>query len=326
MRTDSLKLVDMIWLEDEFMSGLPLRRTWGNEEIFLDYWGCYEQVFDKRPVGSKSNRDLLLSEEEGTFLLLRSEHVDQIIQSLNSHIDELRITTKEQLATLEKWRSLSLANHRHMVAYIFNRDEERGATAPYDRPAAASDQSTTDSTGERDRPLDVAGKQTEAGTGIEPAAGTSGRKLLEVKIRNLQFILIVLLGLFMVPLGSSLLISELSKGSKLAPALLMIGLTTLIIYGAIAWLFRRGHVKAVKYFSDEGLVRNDGKNFAWTDLSRVVDRIRLNRVTNFKGIWRTEIQFKNGESAWLLPTKISNLPEVYELVRSLPCEHSEVRT
>jgi hypothetical protein len=129
----------------------------------------------------------------------------------------------------------------------------------------------------------------------------------------------------MVPLGSLLLISELSKGSKLAPAMLMIGLMPLITFGAVAWLFRRGHVKAVKYFSVEGLVRNDGKNFAWTDLSRVVDRIRLNRVTNFKGIWRTEIQFKNGESAWLLPTKISNLPEVYELVRSLPCEHTEVR-
>lgn len=326
MKTDSLKLVDMIWLDEEITSCRPLRRAWGEEEIFLDYWGLYEQVFAERPNGSMSSRELLQPEGEGTFLLLRSEHVDQIIKSLNSHIDELRITSKEQLTTLEKWRSLSLANHQHMVAYISNRVEGHNAVAPWDEPPAASDQSTTDSTGERDRPSDVAGNQTSVGIGIEPDAVTSGRKLLEVKIRNLQFILIVLLGLFMIPLGSSLLISELSKRSKLAPAMLMIGLTTLMMYGAIAWLFRRGHVKAVKYFSDEGLVRNDGKNFAWTELSRVVDRIRLNRVTNFKGIWRTEIQFKNGESAWLLPTKISNLPEVYELVRSLPCEHTEVRT
>jgi hypothetical protein len=129
----------------------------------------------------------------------------------------------------------------------------------------------------------------------------------------------------MVPLGSLLLISELSKGSKLAPAMLMVGLMPLIMYGVVGWLYRRSYVKSVKYFSDEGLIRNDGKSFAWADLSRVVDRIRLNRVTNFKGTWRTEIEFKNGESAWLLPTKISNFTEVYELVQGLPCEHTEVR-
>jgi hypothetical protein len=325
MKTDSLKLVDMIWLDEEITSCLPLRRAWGEEEIFLDYWGCYEQVFAECPDGSISSRDLLQPEGEGTFLLLRSEHVDRIIKSLYSHIDELSVTTKEQLATLEKWKSLSLANHQHMVAYIFNRGEERDETEAHAQPLAEGDPSTTDGTGERARPSGVAVNQPEADIGIETDAGTSGKRLLEVKTRNLQFILIVLLGLFMIPLGSLLLIGELSKGSKLAPAMLMIGLMTLIMYGVVAWLFRRAHVKAVKYFSDEGLVRNDGKRFAWTELSRVVDRVRFNRATNFKGIWRTEIQFKNGESAWLLPTKISNLPEVYALVRGLPCEHTEVR-
>jgi hypothetical protein len=129
VKTDSLKLVDMIWLDDEITSCRPLRRAWGEEEIFLDYWGRYEQVFAERPHGSISSRELLQPEEEGTFLLLRSEHVDQIIKSLYSHIDELSVMTKEQLGVLEEWKSLSLADHRHMVAYIFNRGEERGATA-----------------------------------------------------------------------------------------------------------------------------------------------------------------------------------------------------
>jgi hypothetical protein len=325
MKTDSLKLVDMMLLDDEISSCLPLRRAWGEEEIVLDYWGCYDQVFDERPHGSISSRELLQPEEEGTFLLLRSEHVDQIIKSLYNHIDDLSVMTKEQLSTLEKWKSLSLANHRHMVAYIFNRGEERGATAARAQPSAANDASTIISAGERDRASDIAAYQTTVGIGIKPWAGASGKKRLEVKTLNRQFISLVLLGLFMIPLGSLLLISELSKGSKLAPAMLMIGLMPLVMCGAVAWLFRRSYVKSVKYFSDEGLVRNDGKGFAWIDLSRVVDRIRLNRATNFKGLWRIEIQFKNGESAWLLPTKISNFPEVYELVRSLPCEHTEVR-
>lgn len=45
---------------------------------------------------------------------------------------------------------------------------------------------------------------------------------------------------------------------------------------------------------------------------------------NTKALWRTEIQFKNGESAWLLPTKVSNFREASEFVLNLPCEHTEV--
>jgi len=325
MKTDSLKLVDMMWLDEEISSCRPLRRAWGEEEIFLDYWGRYDQVFAERPNGSISSRELFQPEEEGAFLLLRSEHVDQIIKSLYSHIDELSVMTKEQLGTLEEWKSLSLANHRHMVAYIFNRGEERGTTGARAQPLVACEPPTTNGTGERGRPSDVAGNQAEVRTGIKLAAGANGKKRLEVKTLNRQFVSLILLGLLMVPLGSLLLISELLKGSKLAPAMLVIGFMPLIMCGVVAWMFRRAYVKSVRYFSGEGLVLNDGRSFAWTDLSRVVDRVRFNRVTNFKGIWRIEIQFKNGESAWLLPTKISNFPEVYELVRSLPCEHTEVR-
>lgn len=160
---------------------------------------------------------------------------------------------------------------------------------------------------------------------VEIRPGPKSTKRLEVKTRSLQFAMLILLGLFMVPLGTLLLIGELSKGSRLAPAPLAVGLAPLAAYGAVVWLFRRAHVRSVKYFSDDGLVRNDGRSLAWADLGRVVDRIKLNRVTGIKYIWRTEIHFNNGDSAWLLPTKIGNLPEVYELVSTLPCEHTEVR-
>jgi hypothetical protein len=305
MKPDSLKLVDMMWLDEEISSCLPLRRAWGDEEIFLEHWGRYKQVFGERPEGSISNRDLLQPDEEGTFLLLRSEHVERILKSLYSHVEELSVMTKEQLGTLEEWKSLSLATHRHMVAYIFNHVHGGGTT--------------TEAVGRSE--VDVEIRPDAARDG----AKRDGAKRLEVKTGSRQFILVVLLGLFMIPLGSLLLISELSKGSKLAPAMLLVGFAPLITYGVVAWLFRRAYVKSVKYFSDEGLVLNDGRSFAWADLNRVVDRIRLNRITGLKFIWRTEIHFKNGEAAWLLPTKITNFTEVYKLVGSLPCEHAEVR-
>lgn len=301
MKADSLKLVDMIWLDEEISSSRPLRRALGDEEIFLDYWGRYEQVFDKRPAGSVSSQELFQPEAEGVFLLLRSEHVGEIIKALRKHSDELRVTTLEQLDTLERWESLSLANHRHMVAYIFSDGRGVGVKAGDTWHAAVETKAT------------------------KPSEGARAVKPLAVKTRSLQLISLVLLGLFMVPLGLLLLIGELSKGSRLSLARLLVGLAPLVIFGVVAWLFRRAYVKSVRYFSAEGLTRNDGRSFAWADLSLVVNRIRLNRTTGVKFIWRTELQFREGESAWLLPTKISNFSEVYELVRGLPCEHTEVR-
>lgn len=143
----------------------------------------------------------------------------------------------------------------------------------------------------------------------------------EVKADNLQFIMVIILGLFILPLGLFNLISGLTKG--FAPARLGIGLMTLALYGAVVWLVRRGHSRSVKSFSDLGLLRNDGRSFAWDDLSRVVDQVRFR--ANIKVIWRTEIQFKDGESAWLIPAKVSNYREVSEYVYKLPCEQTEVR-
>jgi hypothetical protein len=146
---------------------------------------------------------------------------------------------------------------------------------------------------------------------------------LEVKTSKLSFILAVLLGIIFVPLSLLSLINGVLYGIKIVP--LGIGLMMLITFFGVLLLVRRGHSNSVKYFSDEGLMRNDGRSFAWTDLSRVVNQIRITSVAHgTKALWRTEVQFRNGDSAWLIPTKISNFGEVSDFVNSLPCEHTEV--
>ena len=147
---------------------------------------------------------------------------------------------------------------------------------------------------------------------------------LEVKADNLQFILVILLGLFFLPFGLFNLINGLAEG--FAPARAGLGLAMLALYGVVIWLVRRGHGRSVKYFSGSGLVRNDGRSFAWADLSRVVNQVRFRpEAPTTKVLWRTEIQFKGGESAWLIPAKVSNYREAREYVDNLPCEHTEVR-
>lgn len=146
---------------------------------------------------------------------------------------------------------------------------------------------------------------------------------LQVKTSKLHFILVILLGLFFVPLGSMIVINGLLKGRVLAP--LVIGTFSLGGYALVVWAVRRGHGRSVRSFSEEGLLRNDGRQFLWTDLSRVVNQIRINPKFHTRGIWRTEIHFRNGECAWVIPLKVSNYREVSEYVRRLPCEHTETR-
>jgi hypothetical protein len=138
---------------------------------------------------------------------------------------------------------------------------------------------------------------------------------LEVRADKLTLVLVILLGLFFVPMGLALLTS-----AGIARA--AIGLVCLMLFGVVVWLVRRGHKKSVRRFSAEGLVRNDGQSFAWPELCRVVDRVRVRNGRKY--LWRTEIQFNNGASAWLIPSKIRNYGEVAALVRGLPCEHTEV--
>ena len=145
---------------------------------------------------------------------------------------------------------------------------------------------------------------------------------LNVKTSKMQFILIGLLGVFFVPAGVWMLIKAVLNKFELFP--LVFGVALLATFSGILWLVLRGYSKSIKSFTDEGLTRNDGKQLAWTNLSRVVNQIRLNPGTNRKQLWRTEIQFSDGAAAWLIPSKIVNLQEVTAFVNNLPCEHGEV--
>jgi hypothetical protein len=145
---------------------------------------------------------------------------------------------------------------------------------------------------------------------------------LEVKGSKTQFVLVILLGLFFIPMGLVCVVSGLLRGVKIVP--LGIGLMCLLMFGVIVWLILRAYRKSVKYLSEEGLVRNDGRSLSWSELSRVVDKVRV-RPSGRKTLWRTEIRFKDGESAWVIPMKVSNYAELGPLVDSLPCEHTEER-
>jgi hypothetical protein len=91
-----------------------------DEEIYLDYWGCYSHVFSGHPEGSISSLDYLPNQVEEIFLLLRPEHVDQMTKSLHEHADDLRVMKAVDIERLEEWRDIGAADPGFMVAYHFD--------------------------------------------------------------------------------------------------------------------------------------------------------------------------------------------------------------
>jgi len=64
--------------------------------------------------------------------------------------------------------------------------------------------------------------------------------------------------------------------------------------------------------------------FPWSDLTGVVVQYRLMSFKHkTKQVWRIEIQFQGGRSAWLIPIRVANYEEVEAVVRELPCPHTE---
>jgi hypothetical protein len=125
-------------------------------------------------------------------------------------------------------------------------------------------------------------------------------------------------GIIMAPLGLASLVMGLTRGGIVPVA---IGVMMMATFGAVVWLSRRAWARSVRYFSSEGLERNDRTWLPWTDLERVVHQIR--EVGGEKKLWRTEIRFRDGEAAWLVPLRVRNVREVSEFVARLPCEHVE---
>ena len=94
--------------------------AFGDEEIKLDYWGCYAHVFNGHPDGSISSVSYLPCEEEETFILLQPSHVTQMINSLYEHRDDLTVMGEEEIKKIERWRDQCLSNSDCMIAYLFD--------------------------------------------------------------------------------------------------------------------------------------------------------------------------------------------------------------
>lgn len=90
------------------------------EWLYVDYWGCYAEVFVGDPPGSIPDLVIFPHLQEEQFLLLRPEHVDQILGSLTAHRADLRVMRGKDISLLMQWRDRCLNDENMMVAYFLD--------------------------------------------------------------------------------------------------------------------------------------------------------------------------------------------------------------
>src|SRR5262249_40596965 len=105
----------------ELKVDVALDFAYGEEWIYLDYWGCYAHVFSKGdPMGSVSCQKYFPGDSECNFLLLKPEHVDRMIQSLKQHLDDLPVMKKEGVTRVEYFRDFCRGHPDYWVSYHFD--------------------------------------------------------------------------------------------------------------------------------------------------------------------------------------------------------------
>ena len=80
----------------------------------------------------------------------------------------------------------------------------------------------------------------------------------------------------------------------------------------------RARRNAARSIDNSGITRGDGRHFSWNDFCGVVSQTAFNRRTQRKYVWRVELAFENGETAWLIPNRIKNYDEVFNYIANLP--------
>lgn len=143
---------------------------------------------------------------------------------------------------------------------------------------------------------------------------------LEVLPTRFQDFLLVGLLIFWLPLNSFAFYSAITDQYSSAKGRIIKGAVFLLAFGLmflITFLIIRAKRKSVKFFDANGITRCDGKHFAWSDFQGVATKTARKRFGGFY-VWRRELLFKNGETAWLIPQRIKNYAEVFAYVEKLP--------
>lgn len=120
-----------------------------------------------------------------------------------------------------------------------------------------------------------------------------------------------------------MLLVLVANGTKITGLVINVGNGAIIL---VVWsLLFRARRTAARLFDDVGVTRGDKRRFDWNDFRGVTSRIDINLRSRRKYLWRVELVFADGETAWIIPNRVKNYDEVFEYLATLP-RAIEIRT
>ena len=93
---------------------------------------------------------------------------------------------------------------------------------------------------------------------------------------------------------------------------------------ALSYLARRARRRAASRFDLSGVTRGDRRLLSWGGFKGVDYLMAIKPRSGREYLWRVELRFGGGE-AWIIPQRVVNLPEIIELVATLPGTHQKRR-
>lgn len=99
---------------------------------------------------------------------------------------------------------------------------------------------------------------------------------------------------------------------------LLLGVPLLFFLLIFIFLMFRAKKMIVKLIDSSGVTRGDRQHFAWQDFCGVVKQTAFNQRTQRRYLWRIELAFAGGETAWIIPNRIKNYNEVSAYLDTLP--------
>lgn len=157
---------------------------------------------------------------------------------------------------------------------------------------------------------------------LDPRAIPIPASRIEVKYKHTYTVLFALIAAFFTAM--SLLISyqafnsqfESANGRIIKGILFPFCLFLIVLF--IAYLTLRAKRQSVKLFNSSGITRGDGRQFIWKDFRGTVTQTAFNQRTQRKYVWRIELAFSGGETAWIIPNRIKNFEDIFLYLKSLP--------
>lgn len=143
---------------------------------------------------------------------------------------------------------------------------------------------------------------------------------IEVEYTRFQSVLLGGVIAFFTLMSALILYQTIKSPFSTQREMIVKGAFSLFLFAIVLFIVLlqiRAKRNSVKTIDSSGVTRGDGRHFSWSQFCGVVTQTALNRFMK-RYVWRQELAFSGGETAWIIQQRIKNYGEVSGFISQLP--------